>query len=136
MGTAHDRIGGKLSLRICFFLLICSLIWLQIASEAWMLFFFALIYGFAHGGIFTVVSPIVAELFGTHSHGVLFGIVLFSGNCAGAIGPILAGRIFDVTGSYRSVFLMLTAVALIGLILVTQLKPTQLKEHENCIERA
>jgi MFS family permease len=130
LGTAHDRVGGKLSLGICFFLLICSFIWLQMAREAWMLFIFALIYGFAHGGIFTVVSPLVAELFGMRSHGVLFGIVLFSGNCAGAIGPILAGRIFDITGSYRSVFLLLTMVALMGLILVTQLKPMRLKENE------
>jgi MFS family permease len=134
MGTAHDRIGGKLSLKICFLLLVFSLIWLQIAREAWMLFFFASIYGFAHGGLFTVISPVVAELFGMRSHGVLFGIVLFSGNCAGAIGPILAGRIFDVTGSYRSIFFLLTVVALIGLILVTQLKPIQLKEDENCIK--
>lgn len=131
MGTAYDRIGGKRSLSICFFLLLCSFIWLQIAREAWMLFLFALIYGFAHGGLFTVISPIVAGLFGTRSHGVLFGIVLFSGNCAGAISPILAGRIFDVTGSYRSVFLMLTVVSLIGLTLITQLRPIQLKEKES-----
>ena len=29
------------------------------------LFLFAAIYGFAHGGLFTVMSPTVAELFGT-----------------------------------------------------------------------
>jgi MFS family permease len=93
------------------------------ADSAWMLFFFAVVYGFAHGGLFTVVSPTVAELFGTGSHGVLFGIVLFSGNIGGAISPILAGRIFDVMGSYRIVFLALTVVAAIGFILVTLLRP-------------
>ena len=129
-GTAHDRIGGRFSLMVCFFVLFCSFLWLQVATEVWMLFLFALIYGFAHGGLFTVVSPTVAELFGTSSHGVLFGIVLFSGNCAGAISPILAGRIFDVTGSYRSVFSILSVVALIGLALVTQLKPIQSKVND------
>ena len=124
MGAAHDRIAGRRSLLICFFVLFCSLMWLQIAREAWMLFTFAFIYGFAHGGLFTVVSPTVAELFGTRSHGVLYGIILFSGNCAGAIGPILAGHIFDVTGSYRYAFLMLSVISIIGLVLVTQLGST------------
>jgi MFS family permease len=123
LGSAYDRIGGKRSLMICFIILFCSFIWLQVAGSAWMLFLFAVVYGFAHGGLFTVVSPTVAELFGTGSHGVLFGIVLFSGNFAGAISPILAGRIFDVMGSYRIIFLMLIVVAATGFVLVSLLRP-------------
>ena len=123
IGTANDRIGGKRSLMICFIILVCGLIWLQMATEAWMLFAFAAIYGLAHGGLFTVMSPTVAELFGTGSHGLLFGIVLFSGTLGGAIGPLMAGRIFDLTGSYRLVFLILTAMAVVGFILVTILRP-------------
>jgi MFS family permease len=123
LGSAYDRIGGKRSLMICFIILFCSFIWLQVAGSAWMLFLFAVVYGFAHGGLFTVVSPTVAELFGTGSHGVLFGIVLFSGNLAGAISPILAGRIFDVMGSYRIIFLMLIVMAATGFVLVSLLRP-------------
>lgn len=88
-----------------------------------MLFAFAAIYGFAHGGLFTVMSPTVAELFGTGSHGLLFGIVLFSGTLGGAIGPLMTGGLFDLTGSYRLAFLILTAMAVVGFILVTLLRP-------------
>jgi MFS family permease len=123
MGTANDRIGGKRSLIICIIVLLCGLVWLQVATEGWMLFLFAVICGFAHGGIFTVMSPTVAELFGTGSHGVLFGIVLFSGTVGGAVGPLLAGRTFDVTGSYQIVFLVLTGLAVIGFVLITLLRP-------------
>jgi MFS family permease len=118
MGVINDRIGGKRSLIICFIILIGGLIWLQVAREAWMLFLFAPIYGFAHGGFFTVISPTVAELFGTDSHGLLFGVVLASGTVGGAVGQQLAGSTFDVTGSYRLVFLILTGLAVAGLILV------------------
>ena len=79
IGTMNDRIGGKRSLITCFIILVCGLVWLQLSHASWMLFVFAVIYGFAHGGLFTVMSPTVAELFGTGSHGLLFGIVLFSG---------------------------------------------------------
>ena len=123
MGTVNDRIGGKRSLIICTILLLFGLIWLQVAGDAWMLFLFAVINGFAHGALYTVISPTVAELFGTRSHGVLFGIVLFGGHIGGGIGPLMAGRIFDVTGSYQIVFLVLTGMAALGLMLVSLLRP-------------
>ncbi len=123
MGTAIDKIGGKRSLIICFILLLCGLCWLQVASKAWMLFLFAVIYGVAHGGLFTVMSPTIAEFFGTASHGVLFGIVLASGTIGGAIGPLMAGVTFDTTGSYRIAFLLLTLLAVIGFVLILLLKP-------------
>jgi MFS family permease len=123
IGTANDKIGGKRSLVICFILLLCGLFWLNVASEAWMLFLFAVIYGFAHGGFFTVISPTIAEFFGTGSHGMLFGIVLASGTIGGAAGPLMAGRTFDVTGSYRIAFLVLILLAVIGFVLITLLQP-------------
>ena len=125
MGTANDRIGGKRSLIICFIVLFCGLIWLQLANKAWMLFLFAVVYGLAHGGFFTVMSPTVAELFGTGSHGLLFGVILFCGTMGGAVGPLMAGSTFDVTGDYRIVFLILTALAAVGFVLITLLQPTQ-----------
>ncbi len=125
MGTANDRIGGKRSLIICYAVLICALIFLQTANQTWMLLLFAAVYGFAHGGFFTVISPTVAELFGIGSHGAIFGIVLFSGMIGGAIGPLLTGRFFDVTGSYQTAFIVLIGVAISGLVLITLLRPLQ-----------
>jgi len=125
MGTANDRIGGKRSLIICFIVLFGGLLWLQVANKAWMLFLFAVVNGLAHGGFFTVMSPTVAELFGTDSHGLLFGIVLFFGTMGGAVGPLMAGSAFDVTGNYRMVFLVLTALAVIGFVLITLLRPAR-----------
>ena len=123
IGTANDKIGGKRSLFICFILLLCGLFWLHAASEAWMLFLFAVIYGFAHGGFFTVISPTIAEFFGTGSHGLLYGIVLASGTIGGAAGPLMAGRTFDTTGSYRIAFLVLILLAVMGFVLISLLQP-------------
>lgn len=89
-----------------------------------MLYLFAAMYGFAHGGFFALISPLVAELFGLISHGVILGIVIFAGALGGATGPVLAGYIFDVTGSYSQAFLVCATMAVIGLILALLLKPT------------
>ncbi len=121
-GIAIDRIGNTKSMIICFILLIASFLWLLVAGEMWMLYLFAMVYGVAHGGFFTVLSPIVAELFGIGSHGVLFGIVAFSLAVGGAIGPVLAGHIFDIVRSYQLVFLILGGVGIAGLFLTLFLK--------------
>lgn len=122
MGVANDRIGGKRSLMAGFIILACSLIWLQFASQAWMLFLFAVMYGFAHGALFTVMSPTVAELFGTESHGLIFGVVLFCGTLGGSVGPLTAGYVFDMTGSYRAAFILMTIMASFGLALISLLR--------------
>ena len=123
IGIAIDRIGSKKSVIMCFILLITSFFWLLVAGEMWMLYIFAMVYGVAHGGFFTVISPIVADLFGIGSHGVLFGIVAFSLTFGGAIGPVMAGHIFDIARSYQLVFLILAGVGIAGLFLTLFLKP-------------
>jgi len=125
VGFAIDGIGSRKCLQICLVILIASFIWLQVARHVWMLYVFAAIYGIAHGGIFTVISPIVAELFGIRSHGSLFGVVVFGGTVGGAIGPILAGLVFDVTRSYHLVFMSLIGLAALSLFLTLLLRPAQ-----------
>lgn len=118
MGGVADQIGGKRSLIITYTLLSGSLVWLLFIQEPWILFLFAPIYGFIHGAFFTLISPTVAELFGTRSHGVIFATILFHGTIGGALSPIIAGTVFDTIGSYQPVFLALSILAIAGLVLV------------------
>ncbi|MCK4767935.1 MAG: MFS transporter [Desulfobacula sp.] len=122
MGGAGDRIGEKSALFICLLFLLTALCWLQAVKTLWMFYLFAILYGFAHGGFFSLVSPLIARLFGTKSHGLLFGIVIFCSTIGGAIGPVVAGYIFDVTRSYKIVFLILAALCIVALALTASLK--------------
>lgn len=126
-GIAIDRIGSKRVIIVCFILLMVELLWLQMANDLWMLYLFAVFYGITHGGFFTAISPIVAEFFGISSHGVLFGIVAFSGTIGGAIGPFVAGYIFDITAGYSLAFWLGTLVSTLGLMLIVLLKPIKEK---------
>ncbi len=90
-----------------------------------MFYLFAVIYGFAHGGFFTVVSPLVAELFGMKSHGSNLGMLFFLGQTGGALGPIITGRICDLQQSYHLAFLILIGAAGSALALATLLKPVK-----------
>jgi len=123
MGSAGDRAGNRLAIIVCFLILLVSLLWMLVAKELWMLYLFACIYGFAHGGFFALISPSVAEFFGLSSHGVILGAVFCPTTIGGAIGPVLAGHIFDVTSSYQLAFLVFTVACIVGFILTLFLKP-------------
>jgi len=108
---------------ICFLCSLSGLIWLQLSDRLWMFFPFAVVHGFAHGGFFTLISPILADLFGTRSHGVIFGLVISITAVGGAIGPVIAGYMFDMTNSYQIPFFGITVMSIIGLIATALLKP-------------
>ena len=129
MGNVADRAGNKQATIICFLVLIAALSWLQLARELWMLCLFATVHGFAHGGFYALISPTIAEFFEIRSHGLILGIVYFSGTIGGSTGPLLTGYIFDVLNSYQLAFLILIVLAIIGLILTTTLKPTDSKRR-------
>lgn len=122
-GFTLDRFGSKPIMLICFLVLISGLLWLQMSDKLWMLYTFATIYGIAHGGFFTVISPLIAEVFGIKSHGSIFGIVVFFGTTGGAIGPIIAGQLFDLSNTYTLAFRTITLVSIIALSLLLFLKP-------------
>jgi len=125
LGWSIDYIGGKSGYIICFSLLLISLLFLRHIDEPRYLFGFAALYGFAHGGFFTVVSPTLAEYFGMQALGTVFGAVVFFGAFSGSAGPFIAGWIFDSTGSYEWAFTLLAVLAACGLIMALSL--TRLK---------
>ena len=102
------------------FLSIVSLLFIK---NTGFLYLFAVVYGFAHGGLFTVVSPAVAEYFGMRAHGAIFGVVIFTGTIGGSMLPILTGLIFDKQQSYQWAFILLATMVMISLLLSLRLAP-------------
>ncbi|UCD08535.1 MAG: MFS transporter [Dehalococcoidales bacterium] len=123
MGFLGDKLGHKRTMVICLIIAIVGMSWLQVAKELWMLYLFAAVYGFSHGGFFTLISPLIAGLFGTRSQGSLLGIVIFSGTLGGSIGMTLSGYIFDITGSYTIAFIILLGLVILGLVNMLLIKP-------------
>lgn len=122
MGWIGDRLGARKALMICFIFILIALVLLQFATALWMLYGFAVVHGFAHGGFFSLMSPAVASLFGMRAHGAILGVIIFSGAIGGTIGPVLAGVIFDLTQTYQILFMVLTGASFTALLLTAALK--------------
>ncbi len=123
MGGAADRIGSRLAFIVSFTLMAMALFWLLAAKEVWMFYLFAGIFGFAFGGMQVLFSPMVSELFGMSSHGVILATAAFAGSVGATIGPVLAGYIFDVTGSYQIAFIICGAVCVAAVIIAVLIRP-------------
>jgi len=123
LGSTGDKIGHKPALAISCGLMLIALLWLLIAKELWMLYLFAVIYGLAYGGVFALISPVIAGLFGLRAIGVILGFNNFIGMIGEASGPVMAGYIFDVTGSYNLAFLICAVFSSIALILALLSRP-------------
>ncbi len=125
LGSAADRMGNRQVFIIGFILMSAALFWLVPATEAWMLYLFAAVFGFAFGGCTASESPLVAGLFGLSSHGLIFGALGIGFTLGAAAGPFVAGYIFDATSSYQVAFLVSAAIGVVGLVLAAVLTPTK-----------
>jgi len=123
LGSASDRLGVKRSLVFALVLLFVAFLWVQLARELWMLYLFSIIFGFGYAGTMTMQPLLIAELFGLSSLGVLLGSVSFTYTIGGAAGPVLAGYIFDIAGSYSLAFLACAILAFVAIILTLFLTP-------------
>jgi MFS family permease len=123
LGVLADRIGNKRVYLVSFVLMIAALVWLLVVRDAWALYTFGLVFGFAYGGLATAHSPLVAWLFGMKQHGLVFGVSFNGWTIGCAVGPIVAGYIFDVTHSYQIAFAICAVLAFVGLLLTTLLAP-------------
>ena len=128
IGGTGDKIGYRRTLVVTLIVMLASLLWLYQADGLWQLRLFTMFYAIAHGGSLALISPLLAELFGTRALSSLFGIVLFFGTAGAGTGPLVAGLIYDVTNSYQSAFLIMIIASVIGLTLALLLKPTQLND--------
>ncbi len=115
LGRLADVIGIKPVLIISFVLYSIAFLWLLIARETWMLFLFAVIFGISYATFETLHSPIIAELFGLSSLGAISGVIFATSSIGFTFGPVIAGYIFDVTGSYQRAFLICAVMTFISL---------------------
>ena len=126
MGHAGDRIGYKPAYAICFTLMAVPLFGLGIVKEPWMLFLFVAIFAVS---VPPLLSPMIAQLFGLRSHGAIYGSIMLGWFSGSAIGPVLAGHLFDIVNSYQPAWLICGALAVVAVFVTWLLKPTLSFDH-------
>ena len=125
MGRTGDKLGPRKIFIISFVLMAAAIFWLVQAQSVWMLYLFSVVFGFNHGGNATAQAPLAAKIFGLKAHGTIFSVIAFGFTIGGAVGPLVTGYIFDLTGGYQTAFILCGAMGILGLILAIVLRPTK-----------
>jgi MFS family permease len=119
--SVSDRLGReRVYLPACALAVAGTLVLFVIndATQPWMAYLFAAVFGFGMGVMPPVLFASVADLFHGKSYGAIQGTVALGFSAGGAISPWLAGHLHDVSGSYHStLFMLLGSLVVCGLLM-------------------
>lgn len=122
-GWLGDRINIKLvAMALTLSMATASLLF-SVADSYFVLLIATVFQGMAGGGFFPLWALLVARLYHLSVYGQVMGTTAVAAFGGAAIGPVFAGWLYDVTDSYRLVFMIFLVKLLLVTGLVTMLRP-------------
>jgi len=114
MGVLGDRVGGKNALGIALLLIAVSHILLLGAYHAWLIVIYLLVAGISIASPVALVPLVLTELVGLRRFGTIYGGVQLSATLGLFGGPLIAGRLYDLTHTYSASFEVAALIAIAG----------------------
>lgn len=106
VGPLADRAGTLRTMALCAMCTGTGGIATPLVGEPWTFLGITALLGFGYGGMGALLSPAIAEMFGTLNINALFGLVATSFAITGSVVPYLSGAGFDVVGTFTPAFLI------------------------------
>ena len=119
MGVVSDRMGGKVTVILCGIFqssATVSLIWVQDLTAFYL---FAIAWGIAFGGMAPAMGTLASSTFGLGRIGSILGVLEMGHGIGAAIGSVVGGFIFDLTGGYHLAFLLGATATLVVMLTVS-----------------
>ena len=116
MGVLADRLSARMALALAVISLSCGFLLLTQAVHPLAIWPLVVLYGIGVGAPVALVPMLAAESFGLRHFGTLAGLIGVFGMVGSATGPMVAGRIFDVTGAYIPAFLSYAALLVLAAV--------------------
>lgn len=117
-GFFSDKYGRITIMNSVFLLLTINLILFSNYTTPALLTFGTAIIGFCYGTCPALFPLAIADFYGTKNLGGNYGMLFTAWGSAALLGPVLAGQIVDMTGSYSMAY-TISAVLLLGAFLLS-----------------
>jgi MFS family permease len=114
MGLLADRLTARVALVLCFATQAAGLATVFGAARLGIIIVFIPIYGMSIAAPLMLLPLLIAESLGIKRYGLLSGLAGLAQTFGAMIGPIVAGRIFDLTTNYALAFELCITVMIIG----------------------
>ena len=116
-GSVSDRLGRNNAYALIYGVQVVVFFLLPgLHTIPFVLIAFAIILA-CYGGGFAVMPSFNADFFGTKYLGQNYGTILTAWGLAGLVGPYIAGRVKDATGSYSGALIPMAIMLLVAIIL-------------------
>ncbi len=83
---------------------------------------FLILYAPTYAGVLPLIPAIQAEYFGRQWFGTIRGMMTPITLISGVVGPVFAGTVFDITGSYQIAFTVFAFSLIVALLLILTAK--------------
>lgn len=103
------------------------LLLLNLGSPPWLLYLFVFLFGCGWAVLAPTNMSVSADLFQGRSYGLIYGSIESVSGLAQAIGPWLAGLVFDRTGSYLPALMFGTAASLAAIPFIWSAAPRKVR---------
>ena len=117
-GRMADILDKRYVMAICLAFMALGCFILTNAQAWWHIIVFLIIYSPAYGGGVILMYAIRGEYFGRQHFGTIMGFMDLVQMFGIVLGPVFAGWIFDVTGSYRIAFISFAIAAATAMMLI------------------
>ena len=121
-GYLGDRFDKRYLFVSLYLMQAAGVLVLMNADSMLSVYLFIFLFGVGFGGGIPLGTAIRAEYFGRAAFGKIMGFSAPVGMISSAVGPIMAGHMYDVTGSYRYAFMAISALVLCGAPAIMALK--------------
>jgi MFS family permease len=118
-GWLSERLTARISFVVAILIMASGVALVVLARDSVFVWPAIVYFGMGFGGIGPLMSLVILETFGLKNYGSLQGtIALVTAIVPVMIGPYLAGRLFDSTGSYRASFWIAATIFVMGAVCV------------------
>ena len=122
-GFLGDNVPKKLVLIACFIMQSTAMVILAYGQTMSLVIIAIVIYGLGYGARGPMLVALRGDYFGRERFATIMGtsqLFLWPGT---ALGPLFAGYLFDLQGSYTEAFVWLSMINLVGIAVLLFLKP-------------
>jgi len=116
LGSMADRVSARMALTLNFALQALGLILALRAQYLAVLPFYIVCFGLTLAPPLMLIPLLIAESLGLRRYGSLTGITAIANTAGAVLGPLVAGRVFDLTHSYTAAFELFIAVNIVGVV--------------------
>ncbi len=104
-GLLTEMIDSRKVLFICYIFQGSSILLLLTLDQIWAFYIFGIMFGFFYSGCVPIFPNLLGQYFGLAALGTIYGFFGTSYSISAISGPIIAGTIHDITGSYNYAFI-------------------------------